>query len=142
MMEQLISYQLVLNKSQADYLAASKYGINRMQALVSLLELVKTADGEYTMKGFSTPLKAGQFVASEVELSHLWKCDRKTVSRVLDQMNRVGLVSTVQNNRTSIHALLCVASWYIDGWSVRNGFYRRLSDRSAGNINEGKGRMG
>ena len=44
MMEQLISYQLVLNKSQADYLAASKYGINRMQALVSLLELVKTAD--------------------------------------------------------------------------------------------------
>ena len=74
MMEQLISYQLVLNKSQADYLAASKYGINRMQALVSLLDLVKTADGEYTMKGFSTPIKAGQFVASEVELSHLWKC--------------------------------------------------------------------
>ena len=56
MMEQLISYQLVLNKSQADYLAASKYGINRMLALVSLLDLVKTADGEYTMKGFSTPL--------------------------------------------------------------------------------------
>ena len=55
MMEQLISYQLILNKSQADYLAASKYGINRMQALVSLLGLVKTADEEYTMKG-SPPL--------------------------------------------------------------------------------------
>ena len=40
MMEQLISYQLVLNKSQADYLAASKYGVNRMQALVSLLEVL------------------------------------------------------------------------------------------------------
>ena len=50
MMEQLISYQLVLNKSQADYLAASKYGVNRMQALVSLLELVKTADEELAAK--------------------------------------------------------------------------------------------
>ena len=129
MMEQLISYQLVLNKSQADYLAASKYGINRMLALVSLLDLVKTADGEYTMKGFSTPLKAGQFVASEVELSHLWKCDRKTVSRLLDQMNQLGLISTVQNNRTSVHTLLCVGSWIIDGETIKNSFFKRLSER-------------
>ncbi len=28
-----VSYSLILNKVQADYLAASKYGINRMQAL-------------------------------------------------------------------------------------------------------------
>ena len=27
-----VSYSLILNKVQADYLAASKYGINRMQA--------------------------------------------------------------------------------------------------------------
>ena len=70
-MEQPISYQLVLNKSQADYLAASKYGVNRMQALVSLLGLVKTADEEYTMMGFSTTIHPGQFVASEVELSRI-----------------------------------------------------------------------
>ena len=110
MMEQLISYQFVLNKSQADYLAASKYGVNRMQALVSLLDLVKTADGEYTMEGFSSPIKAGHFVASEVELSHLWKCDRKTVSRLLDQMNQLGLISTVQNNRTGRASTPCTAS--------------------------------
>ena len=113
MMEQLISYQLVLNKSQADYLAASKYGINRMLALVSLLDLVKTADGEYTMKGFSTPLKAGQFVASEVELSHLWKCDRK------------GLISTVQNNRTSVHTVYCIKNWRFENRTVYNKFYEK-----------------
>ena len=141
-MEQTISYSLILTKDQADYLSASKQGINRMQALVSLINLTRTAEGTYEKKGFTTTVHVGQFVASEVELSHLWKCDRKTVSRVLDQMNQVGLVSTVQNNRTSIHTLLCVASWYIDGRSVRNGFYKRLSDRSTGNLNEGKGRMG
>ena len=124
-MEQLISYQLILNKSQADSLAASKYGVNRMQALVSLLELVKTADEEYSIKGFSTQLKVGQFVASEVELSHLWKCDRKTVSRLLDQMNELGLISTVQNNRTSVHTVYCIKNWRFENRTVYNKFFEK-----------------
>ena len=130
-MDQLISYTLVLNKNQADYLAASKYGINRMQALVSLIDLTKTADEEYTMKGYSTTVRAGQFVASEVELSRIWKCDRKTVSRVLDQMNQMGLISTVQNNRTSIHTVYCVQNWRFENRTVYNKFYEK--QRKKGN---------
>ena len=130
-MDQLISYTLVLNKNQADYLAASKYGINRMQALVSLIDLTKTADEEYKMKGYSTTVRAGQFVASEVELSRIWKCDRKTVSRVLDQMNQMGLISTVQNNRTSIHTIYCVQNWRFENRTVYNKFYEK--QRKKGN---------
>ena len=130
-MDQPISYTLVLNKNQADYLAASKYGINRMQALVSLIDLAKTADEEYTMKGYSTTVRAGQFVASEVELSRIWKCDRKTVSRVLDQMNQMGLISTVQNNRTSIHTVYCVQNWRFENRTVYNKFYEK--QRKKGN---------
>ncbi len=37
-MKQNVSYSLILNKVQADYLSASKYGINRMQALVTRKE--------------------------------------------------------------------------------------------------------
>jgi len=81
-MEQKISYSLILTKDQADYLSASKQGINRMQALVSLIDLTRTAEETYEKKGFAATVHVGQFVASEVELSHLWKCDRKTVSRV------------------------------------------------------------
>ena len=66
---------------------------------------------------------------SEVELSRLWKCDRKTVSKVLDMMNELGLVSTEQNNRTSIHTLLCVSAWYIDGTKILNPFYVPIKDR-------------
>ena len=130
-MDQPISYTLVLNKNQADYLAASKYGINRMQALVSLIDLAKSADEEYTMKGYSTTVIAGQFVASEVELSRIWKCDRKTVSRVLDQMNQMGLISTVQNNRTSIHTVYCVQNWRFENRTVYNKFYEK--QRKKGN---------
>ncbi|MBO5600719.1 MAG: hypothetical protein J5897_06745, partial [Candidatus Methanomethylophilus sp.] len=83
----------------------------------------------YEKRGFSATVHVGQFVASEVELSRLWKCDRKTVSRVLDQMNQVGLISTVQTNRTSTHTLLCVGSWIIDGETIKNRFFKRLSER-------------
>ena len=129
MMEPNITYSLILNKSQADYLSTSKYGFNRMQALVSLIDLTNTTEEEYKIKGFSVTVHVGQIVASEVELSRIWKCDRKTVSRVLDQMNQVGLISTIQNNRTSIHTLLCVGTWRIDNKPVWNKYYKKVTDR-------------
>ena len=122
-------YCLVLSESQARFLATSKYGIDRMKALMSLVELASTENRTYEKKGFSANLNVGQLVMSEVELSRLWKCDRKTVSRVLDTMNGLGIVSTTQNNRTSIHTLLCVSAWYINGQKILNPFYIPMKDR-------------
>lgn len=120
---------LVLSESQARFLATSKYGIDRMKALMSLVELASTENRTYEKKGFSANLNVGQLVMSEVELSRLWKCDRKTVSRVLDTMNGLGIVSTTQNNRTSIHTLLCVSAWYINGQMIVNPYYVPMKDR-------------
>ena len=122
-------YCLVLSESQAKFLATSKYGIDRMKALMSLVELASTENRTYEKKGFSANLNVGQLVMSEVELSRLWKCDRKTVSRVLDTMNELGIVSTTQNNRTSIHTLLCVSAWYINGKMVVNPYYVPMKNR-------------
>ena len=122
-------YCLVLSESQARFLATSKYGIDRMKALMSLVELASTENRTYEKKGFSANLNVGQLVMSEVELSRLWKCDRKTVSRVLDTMNELGIVSTTQNNRTSIHTLLCVSAWYVNGQRVINPYYVPMKDR-------------
>lgn len=122
-------YCLVLSESQARFLATSKYGIDRMKALMSLVELASTENRTYEKKGFSANLNVGQLVMSEVELSRLWKCDRKTVSRVLDTMNELGIVSTTQNNRTSIHTLLCVSAWYINGQMIVNPYYTPMKDR-------------
>jgi len=122
-------YCLVLSESQARFLATSKYGIDRMKALMSLVELASTENRTYEKKGFYANLNVGQLVMSEVELSRLWKCDRKTVSRVLDTMNELGIVSTMQNNRTSIHTLLCVSAWYVNGQMVVNPYYVPMKDR-------------
>ena len=122
-------YCLVLSESQARFLATSKYGIDRMKALMSLVEHAATAEHDYEQKGFTTTVHIGQLVMSEVELSRLWKCDRKTVSRVLDTMNELGIVSTMQNNRTSIHTLLCVSAWYVNGQMVVNPYYVPMKDR-------------
>ena len=122
-------YCLVLSESQARFLATSKYGIDRMKALMSLVEHATTAEHDYEQKGFTTTVHIGQLVMSEVELSRLWKCDRKTVSRVLDTMNELGIVSTTQNNRTSIHTLLCVSAWYVNGQMVVNPYYVPMKDR-------------
>ena len=69
-MDQLISYTLVLNKNQADYLAASKYGINRMQALVSLIDLTKTADEEYKMKLTEHIIENSESMRTALELEN------------------------------------------------------------------------
>lgn len=122
-------YSLILSKSQGEYLANSKYGIDRMKALVSLIELAAISEHKYQKKGFSTTVQVGQVIVSEVELSHLLGCDRKTVSRILDKMNQLGLVSTVQTNRTSIHNLLCISAWIIDGKKILNPFYVPLMKR-------------
>ena len=122
-------YCLVLSESQARFLATSKYGIDRMKALMSLVELASTENRTYEKNGFSANLNVGQLVMSEVELSRLWKCDRKTVSRVLDTMNELGIVSTTHNNRTSIHTLLCVSAWYVNGQMVVNPYYVPMKNR-------------
>jgi hypothetical protein len=46
-----VSYSLILNKVQTDYLAACKYGINRMQALVSIIDLAQTEEETYEIRG-------------------------------------------------------------------------------------------
>ena len=122
-------YCLVLSESQARFLATSKYGIDRMKALMSLVELASTENRTYEKKGFSANLNVGQLVMSEVELSRLWKCDRKTVSRVLDTMNGLGIVSTTQNNRTSIHTLLSLSARSINGQILVNPYYSPMKDR-------------
>ncbi|MBP5375325.1 MAG: hypothetical protein J6Y38_03225, partial [Bacteroidaceae bacterium] len=75
----------------------------------------------------------GQFAISTVELSALWKCDRKTAAKVVELFNQVGILSTERNNRTSIHTILCIAFWYVDGIkeAIKNPFYNRQAVTSA-----------
>lgn len=128
-----LSYCIVLSQEQLSYLAGSKYGIDRMKILNRLIETTVLEQTEYSKKGFATTLQVGQVALSEVELSCKLGYDKKTISRVIDKMNRLGIVASVQSNRTSIHTLKCVSAWMLDGKRIDNPFYVRMKDRKESN---------
>lgn len=132
-MKKDLSYCIVLSSEQLSYLAESKYGIDRMKILNRLIEATVLEQTEYSKKGFATTLQVGQVALSEVELSCKLGYDKKTISRVIDKMNRLGIVASVQSNRTSIHTLKCVSAWMLDGKRIDNPFYVRVKDRKDAN---------
>ena len=129
MMKTNLNYCIVLSAEQLTYLAGSKYGIDRMKILHLLIEAAVLKETEYAIKGFSTILQVGQAVLSEVDLANKLGYDKKTISRVLDKMNQLGIVTSTQSNRTSIHTLKCISAWMQNGNHIDNPFYVRLKDR-------------
>lgn len=124
-----LNYCIVLSSEQLSFLAGSKYGIDRMKILHQLIEAAVLKETEYAMKGFSTTLQVGQAILSEVDLSCKSGYDKKTISRVLDKMNQLGIIASTQSNRTSVHTLKCISAWMQDGKRIDNPFYVRLKDR-------------
>ena len=96
-MKSNLNYCIVLSSEQLTYLSESKYGIDRMKILHRLIEKAVLKETKYAIKGFSTTLQVGQAVLSEVELSSKLGYDKKTVSRVLDKMNQLGIVTSTQS---------------------------------------------
>ena len=115
MSNQSIKYGILLTKEQLDFLKDDRQGFHRMTAFDTFVSMASTKPSVYQKTGFSASLSIGQFAISTVELSALWKCDRKTAAKVVELFNQVGILSTERNNRTSIHTILCIAFWYVDG---------------------------
>ena len=115
--------------SQLDFLAGSKYGIDRMKVLKLLIDAAVIKETKYEKKGFSVALHIGQVAFSEVDLATRLDYDKKTISRILDRMNQLGIVVSTQGNRTSTHTLKCISAWMKDGRRIDNPFYIRLKNR-------------
>ena len=113
MSNQSIKYGILLTKEQLDFLKDDRQGFHRMTAFGTFVSMASTKPSVYLKTGFSASLSIGQFAISTVELSALWKCDRKTAAKVVELFNQVGILSTERNNRTSIHTILCIAFWYV-----------------------------
>ena len=67
----------------------------------------------YKIKGIDIVLEVGQVAASDVELAEFLGCNRKTVGKLIDSFNRLGMLTTRTNNRTSVHSLhfLTLVCW-------------------------------
>ena len=121
-MKKQIYHSLVLDDTQVRYLMSGTSGINRLACLFQLIEMLmeqidRTPDIE------ECPDALWQVNMSEVALAKLWKCDRKTVSKMLDIMKELSILSSVQTRRGSIHTILCISTWGIDGKKFINPNY-------------------
>ena len=122
-----IKYGILLTKEQLDFLKDDNQGFHRMKALDTFLSLAAIEPFHYEKKNFSADLGIGQFAISKVELAELWHCDRKTAQKAIDLFNEVGILTSIANNRTTIHTIHCLAFWFVDGREapIKNPNYHR-----------------
>ena len=125
MYQEDLFYGLFLSDRQLDFLSNYPQGFDRMKCFATFLQMAVKKPTHYEKKEYSVDLTPGQFAISEVELAKLWKCNRKTASKIVDMFHEVGLVSSVPNCRTTVFTVHCVASWYIDSQVIRNAHYSR-----------------
>ena len=125
MYQEHLFYGLFLSDRQLDFLSNYPQGFDRMKCFATFLQLAVKEPTHYEKKEYSIDLTPGQFAISEVELAKLWKCNRKTASKMVDMFHEVGLVSSVPNCRTTVFTVHCVASWYFGNQVIRNAHYSR-----------------
>ena len=119
---------IILSNEQVNYLMGGTAGINRLSCLYQLIQIVTRQIETSNEVGESTT-ELWEVNMSEVALSKLWKCDRKTVSKMLDHMNKLGILSSVQTRRGSVHTLLCISAWIVDGKKYVNPHYVPINQR-------------
>ena len=130
--KQNIYYCTILSTGQWDFLLGGKCSTHRQKCLYRLMTDAVRARTAYKIKGVEIVLEVGQVAASDVELAEYLGCNRKTVGKLIDNFNRLGMLTTRTNNRTSIHALHFLTGWYVNGVLITNPHYVRPSATAKG----------
>ena len=125
--KQTIHYCTILSDEQWIFLLEGKSSTLRQKCLHRLMTDAVRAKTSYKIKGIDIVLEVGQVAASDVELAVWLGCTRKTVGKLIDCFNRLGMLTTRTNNRTSIHTLHFLTGWYVGGILITNPHYVRPS---------------
>ena len=130
---QQIHYCFTLSELQMKYLRSKKYKIDRMECFMSLVEL---AERETKLVQISkvqqVEILPGQVLVDNTRLAKLWDKDRKTVPKLIEAMEALGISSSQKVGDNRIHTLHAFSGWYVDGMFVKNPFAtRRNADGTA-----------
>lgn len=133
MNEHIIHYCFILSEEQMKYLRNKKYKIDRMECFLSLVEL---AERETKLVQISktqhVEILPGQVMVDNTQLAKLWDKDRKTVPKLIEAMEALGISSSQKVGDNRIHTLHAFSGWYVDGMFVKNPFAtRRNADGTA-----------
>ena len=114
-----IHYCTILSDEQWDFILEGRFSVQRQRCLHRLMTNAVRTKTVCNIKGIGIALEVGEVAASDVELAEYLGCNRKTVGKLIDSFNRLGVLTTRTNNRTSIHTLHFLTGWYVGGVLTR-----------------------
>ena len=114
----------IFSEEQESFLCSKKYKIDRMECFMTLAERTAVQDVQIDISDHrQVEISKGQLLITDVELAHLWKVDRKTVSKLIRQMEDLKILSSTKVAEVTVYSLHVLSGWYIDGIFHRNDFY-------------------
>ena len=126
MYDHKIHYCFILSEEQMKYLRSKKYKIDRMECFMSLVELAERETKLVPIsKTQQIEILPGQIMIDNTELARLWNKDRKTVPKILDAMESLGISSSQKVGDNRIHTLHALSGWYVDGCFIKTQFATR-----------------
>ena len=133
MNEHIIHYCFTLSEEQMKYLRSKKYKIDRMECFMSLVELAERETKLVQIsKTQQVEILPGQVMVDNTQLAKIWDKDRKTVPKLIEAMEALGISSSQKVGDNRIHTLHAFSGWYVDGMFVKNPFAtRRNADGTA-----------
>lgn len=134
--KQKIHYCTILSDKQWNFILGGRAAIDRQKCLHRLMTAAVRTKTVFRIKGVEIVLEVGQAAASDVELAEYMGCNRKTIGKLIDCFNRLGMLTTRTNNRTSIHTLHFLTGWYVGGVLITNPHYVRPSATAKGQIGD------
>jgi hypothetical protein len=133
MYDHKIHYCFILSEEQMKYLRSKKYKIDRMECFMSLVELAERETKLVQIsKTQQVEILPGQVMVDNTQLAKIWDKDRKTVPKLIEAMENLGISSSQKVGENRIHTLHAFSGWYVDGMFVKNPFAtRRNADGTA-----------
>ena len=126
MYDHRIHYCFTLSEEQLEYLRSKKYKIDRMECFMSLVELAERETKLVQIsKTQQVEILPGQVMVDNTQLAKLWDKDRKTVPKLIEAMETLGISSSQKVGDNRIHTLHAFSGWYVDGMFVKNPFATR-----------------
>ena len=125
--KQTVHYCTILSGEQWDFILEGRFSAQRQRCLHRLMTHAVRTKTVCNIKGIEIVLEVGEVAASDVELAEYLKCNRKTIGKLIDSFNRLGVLTTRTNNSTSIHTLHFLTGWYVGGVLLTNPHYVRPS---------------
>lgn len=130
--KQSIHYCTILSDEQWNFILEGRFSAQRQRCLHRLMTHAVRTKTVCNIKGIEIALEVGEVAASDVELAEYLKCNRKTIGKLIDSFNRLGVLTTRTNNRTSVHTLHFLTGWYVDGVLLTNPHYVKPTAVSKG----------